>query len=160
MVRATTLLWQALLAASLLLFLNRPQASRSVPVADPAVLLRKQRMVTPGRQVVANGASDPLPGVATTPPKPVVTAAAAPVATAASTASTDDPLMGEGQCEHARLSVQTAIEKQREPTEGALWQNTQTSYGQAKRESKPNANPTLNANPNPNPQRRRQPPPT
>ena len=143
MVRTTTLLWQALIAASLLLFFFRPQTSRLVPVVDQAALLRKQRMVaTPNRQAVVDGARDPLHGVATAPPEPgaiaaaaPAAAAAAPVATAASTASTDDTLMGEGQCEHARLSVQTAIDKQPAPRSDGLWDGDKTSYDQAVRES-------------------------
>ena len=183
MVRTTTLLWQALIAVSLLLFFFRPQASRPVPVADPAALLRKQRrmaaeaMATPDRRAVLDGAParDPQHGVPATPPEPVAVGAAVPpaaatapvataestaapvataapvstaapistaastatpVATAASTAaSPDDTLVGEGQCEHARLSVQTAIDKQRAPNTGGTWDGDKTSYDQAVRES-------------------------
>ena len=140
MVRTTTLLWQALIAVSLLLLFFRPQTSRLVPVADPAALLRARMMATPDRQAVVDGARDPPHGVAATPPEPVAVsaaappaAAAAPVATAASTASPDD--MGEGQCEHARLSVQTAIDRQPAPDKSGLWDGDKTSYDQAVRES-------------------------
>ena len=97
-------------------------------------------MATPDRQAVVDGARDPPHGVAATPPEPVAVsaaappaAAAAPVATAASTASPDD--MGEGQCEHARLSVQTAIDRQPAPDKSGLWDGDKTSYDQAVRES-------------------------
>jgi hypothetical protein len=138
--RGTGLLWLALVVVALTLLLVRPQQrSQPVPIADPVALLRRQRIAARTTAAAAEAAAASVlqrepPAPAEVAP-PDVVAAAASVASAATTAGSEH--MGEGQCEHARVSVKTAVEKQRAPAdmESLQTSNTQTSYAQAERES-------------------------
>ena len=125
-----SLLWLALGVTLLIVFRGQRANERSTPAvreyADSAALLRRQRILrsTPAAKRAAAAASSSTMVEARDIERP----------TAASMQSSE-VLFGDGQCDQARDSVRTAIERQREPEEGALWANVQSSWAQAERES-------------------------
>ena len=142
--RNSTGVWLLLLAGALFLVTRTPprHALQRPAESESALLLRRRREESVSRLAVERSSRIDAHAAASATASttaPAVTAAAVMTAAThsagASAAGTERPFFGAGQSREAAQSVATAIEKQRQPKEGALWGNVQASWTQAERES-------------------------
>ena len=140
--RNVTGVWLLLLAGALFLVTRTPPRHALQRPAEAALLLRRRREESVSRLAVERSSRIDAHAAASATASttaPAVTAAAVMTAAThsagASAAGTERPFFGAGQSREAAQSVATAIEKQRQPKEGALWGNVQASWTQAERES-------------------------